>query len=55
MAAGLPKDALRNQHRSTFKAGEAIVSGGTAGGGFLQGIASKIGVGEQAEPALGAE
>lgn len=55
LKAELPKDALRNKYSSTFKAGAAIVSGGTAGGGFLQGIASKIGVGEQAAPDLGAE
>jgi large subunit ribosomal protein L29 len=47
-SAELPKDALRNSHRGTFKAGAAIVGGGTAGGAFLQGFAAKAGIGEQA-------
>jgi large subunit ribosomal protein L29 len=55
LAAGLPKNGLRNAHRGSFRPGAALVSGGSAGGAFLQGIASKMGVGEQAAPALEAE
>jgi large subunit ribosomal protein L29 len=46
LAAELPKDALRNTHRRTFKAGAALVSGGSAGGSFLQGFASQAGIGD---------
>ena len=46
LAGELPKDALRNKHRGSFKAGAAIVSGGTAGGSFLQGFAAQAGIGD---------
>lgn len=49
LKAELPKDALRNTHRSSFKAGAAIVSGGSEGGSFLQGFASQAGIGDAAE------
>jgi len=55
LAADLQKNALHNKHRGTFKPGAAIVSGGTAGGAFLQGIAQQMGVGEESAPDLGAE
>ncbi|MEL6347092.1 MAG: 50S ribosomal protein L29 [Myxococcota bacterium] len=50
-AQGLPKDILRNKHRSSFRPGalaQATAAAAAAGGGFLQGIAEKIGVGDDA-------
>jgi large subunit ribosomal protein L29 len=43
-AQGLPKNALRNNHRSTFRAGGGVAAEAVASSsGFLKGITEKFG------------
>ena len=46
-AAGLSVDALRNSHRGSFRMEQGTVAAAAeATGGFLKGIAGKLGIGE---------
>ena len=49
-AQGLAPDALRSQYRSSFKA-TASSAGADASAGFLQGMATRMGVGGEDEDA----
>jgi ribosomal protein L29 len=49
-ANGLGANALRDAHRTSFKA-SAVASATAAAGGFLKGIAGKLGIGEGEEEA----
>jgi len=49
MAQGLAKNALRDQHRNSFKPGAKIETGEDSGDGFLKGIAGKLGLGNSEE------
>ena len=51
---GLPNNALRDAHRTSFKPG-AVAGAAASAGGFLKGIAGKLGIGEGEEEAETAE
>lgn len=50
-AARLGRNALRDQHRATFKVGQQApeTGGAPTGGGFMKSIASKLGIGKSEE------